>query len=830
MSLKLNFRTWLWLLPGLLIPLGLMRLHFDVEVLNLLPVDSSVVQGLKLYQQNFANARELMITLNAPEADSAEVAARELAEALRERTDLVAEATWQPPWKERPGQSAEFAAFLWLNQPPNEFGRLTTRLRPPNLSNTLAEARERLATSLSPNDLAWSGYDPFGLMRLPENASGASTSSSSGEEFFASPDGRFRVLYIEAGRDLSSYRDCRTWLNSVKEVVEARRASSEWPGSVSVSYTGRPAFVAEIAGGMERDFAGPSAGTLAVIALLFYVAHRRWRPLLWLSVLLVVILVGTLALGGLIYGTLNVVSLGFASILLGLSEDFGIVLYQESRTHPDFSIRQIRQVSAPGIFWSAVTTAGAFLLLNLSGVPGLGQLGTLVAMGVALAAVVMLLAYLPPLLPKRGSGQYEHSSKESARTDEGYSSSLTFSPPAGEGRRFSAFAWMITAGLGLAGAFLLWREPPRFDQSPDALRPKNSLAYAALNEIKARLNRPQEPLWVVVRGANEAEVGRRLASIEPALRRAASNQIIAGFTLPTALWPRAEHQAANGRAAVALANQRAALREAALGAGFTSNALVLTENILNVWQQAGARTNVFWPTNENSRWILEKMIARGTNELLAIGLVHPPPGSAAKWFHSLSGLSAELPRDGVWLSGWELLGPSLAALVVGELYRVLLPILGVVLVALWLAFRRARDVLLSLATLVFSALALHVVIVLAGWSWNMMNLMALPLLLGMGVDFSIHMQLALRREPGKADLARRSIARALLLAGSTTGAGFASLSFASNAGIASLGRVCAAGIVCAMLTAVYLLPVWWERTARNSSKVSPSNAPPASKP
>jgi predicted exporter len=715
-------RSWLWLLLFLPIALGLSRLRFDVEVLNLLPASSPVVEGLKLYQQNFANARELMITLSAPDAEKAEAAARALAVSLRERKDLVVEVTWQPPWLEHPGQSAELVAFLWLNQSPAEFSALTNRLSPGNLSNTLAEARERLATSFSPNDLAWSGYDPFGLMRLPENASAGSASANAGQEFFASADGKFRILSVEAARDLSSYRDCRTWLNEIKRLVQARQTAGDWPGDVSVNYTGRPAFVAEIAGGMERDIAGPSAGTLAVIALLFYISHRSWRPLLWLLALLVVILAGTLAL--------NVVSLGFASILLGLSEDFGIVLYQEARTHPGLSSRQIRRVGAPGIFWSAVTTAGAFLLLNLSGIPGLGQLGTLVAIGVALAAVVMLYAYLPPLMRKRDAARQssglagsDHSSPLIERKPVGArapsagevlsAETPPSSPPTAgeEGESLHAAAsahrapiestgrsprlvWMFTLALVIAGTFLLWAKPARFDQSPDALRPKKSQAYAALNEIKLHLNRWQEPLWLVIRGQDEAEVSRRLAAVEPVLRRAASNQVIASSTLPAALWPRPEHQSANAPAALALANQREALRQAAFASGFTSNSLTLTEDILDVWQRAGTSANVFWPTNENSRWILEKMAARGTNGLLAIGLIHLPPGGAAKWFREVTALGAELSRDGVELSGWEHLGLFGCARG-GELDRVLPAHSRSRSHFLWLAFRNGLDVLSS---------------------------------------------------------------------------------------------------------------------------------------
>jgi predicted RND superfamily exporter protein len=805
-------RHWLWLLLLVPMALGLWRVRFDVEVLNLLPGESPVVQGLKLYQQHFANARELIVTVSAPDAAQAESSARDIALALRARPDLVADASWTPPWQERPEQAAELMAYLWLNQPPALFATLTHRLSGTNLAHTLNESREALATSLSPDDLALRGYDPLGLMRLPESATPAAPGFGSGHEYFASADGTFRVLFVEAAMDLTSYKTCTKWLQAVTGIVESARTNSVGGTNTVVRYTGRPAFVAEIGGGMERDLTGPSAGTLAVIALLFYFTHRRWRPLLWLVILLVAILGGTLALGGLFYGTLSVVSLGFASILLGLAEDFGIVLYQESRSHPHLSLREIRREAAPGIWWSTLTTAGAFLLLNLSGLPGLGQLGTLVAIGVGLAAVVMLSAYLPPLLDSSRSRREEAPINAERGTRNAES----------ERRRHSAFRVPRSAirdGLiVLAGLALLWFKPPTFDASPDALRPRHSRAYAALDELKARLNRTQEPLWVVFAGRDPTDVARQIERVEPILRDAAANQRIAGYTLPGALWPQASHQASNRPAAAALAARRDVLQRAILDAGFTSHSTTIAANLLRAWEQAGSATNVFWPTNANSRWVLEKLTARTTNQWLAIGLVYPPAGGTAAWFDPLVMLGEQLRQVDVRLSGWELLGPSVSLLVKRDLQLVLGPILLLVLVTLWLAFRNWCDVFWSLATLAFSTLALHGVMALAGWTWNMMNVMALPLLLGMGVDFSIHIQLALRRHHGDRALVRRSVGRALLLAGSTTVAGFASLTFASNAGIAGLGKICATGIVCAMLTAVYLLPTWWRMTSAKTDE------------
>src|SRR5262249_42703253 len=145
--------------------LGVWRLRFDVEVLNLLPGDVPVVKGLKLYQQNFANARELIIAVSATDADGAESTARRMAEQLRQLTNHVSEVTWQPPWLERPTDAAEFIGYLWLNQPPEIFGGLASRLVPMNLIATLAATREQLSTSFSPADIARLSYDPYGLMQ-----------------------------------------------------------------------------------------------------------------------------------------------------------------------------------------------------------------------------------------------------------------------------------------------------------------------------------------------------------------------------------------------------------------------------------------------------------------------------------------------------------------------------------------------------------------------------------------------------------------------------------------------------------------------------------------
>ncbi len=802
-------RSWLWLLLLLPLAAGLARLHFDVEVLNLLPADVPAVQGLKLYQQNFANAGELILTVRAPDPETTDAAARELALVLAGHKSQVRQATWQPPWLEHPGQAAELIAHLWLNQPPEIFGELTNRLAPANLAATLAATREQLTTSMSPADIARLSYDPFGLTRLPESAAAGAPALGQGQELFASVDGLFRIVFVQATTELTSYRECVGWLKEMRIIIEQWQRDHP---SVTIHYTGRPVFVAEIAGGMERDMIESVLFTAAVIAVLFWLAHRRWKPMLWLLTLLACILAGTLALGALIFSAINVVSLGFAAILLGLAVDYGVVHYQEALASPEAIIPEIRRAIGPSIFWAAVTTISAFLVLKLAGLPGLAQLGSLVALGVALSAFVMLFAFLPPLFRDRLKRRQEQIAAGTwpppAVIDPGVP---PVAPPAS---RHSGTVVTISIAL-IAGAVgvLLFQGAPQLDRSPNALRPRGSLAYAALDEIKAQLAQNREPLWLVTRGRTEADIAQRLDQAAVTLEHARSNEWIAGFTLPTALWPRPAFQSANRAAAAQLTSQRETFRAELLQGGFNTNSFGLTESLLDAWQTAVASTNVYWPTNQMSRWILEKLVARPAGELFAVGFVYPSTNApvtqqtVARW-------GGDLSREGFLVSGWELLGGAILERVQTNLWRVLLPMVLLILFSLWLAFRRPAEILLSLGVLLVSGLCLLAVMRTAGWSWNLMNLMALPLMLGTGVDYSIFMQLALRRHHGDEAAAHRSVGRALLLCGGTAMAGFGSLSWSGNAGMASLGEVCAVGVGFNMLISIYLLPVWWRVVAR----------------
>jgi predicted exporter len=332
--------------------------------------------------------------------------------------------------------------------------------------------------------------------------------------------------------------------------------------------------------------------------------------------------------------------------------------------------------------------------------------------------------------------------------------------------------------------------------------------------MTADLGLPAQPLWLIVPGRDEAEVYRRLTAAEELLDAAATNHLIGHYLLPDTLWPRAEHQVANRTTASVLGQKGPLLRAAALGAGFNTNALLLTEEMVRTWATDAQSTAVIWPTNQVSQWLLKRFVAREPDQCLVMGLVYPATNQVDP--ASLVALSNQLAQNHALLSGWELLGGATLKRVQSRMWTLVVPMVLLVLLSLWFAFRRATEILLGLAVLCLSGVCLLATMALAGWSWNLMNLMALPLMLGTGVDYTIFIQLALRRHGGDLVLVRRSVGRALMLCGATAVAGFGSLAFSSNLGMAGLGKVCAVGIGANMLISVFLLPAWWHLFNRPS--------------
>jgi predicted RND superfamily exporter protein len=112
-----------------------------------------------------------------------------------------------------------------------------------------------------------------------------------------------------------------------------------------------------------------------------------------------------------------------------------------------------------------------------------------------------------------------------------------------------------------------------------------------------------------------------------------------------------------------------------------------------------------------------------------------------------------------------------------------------------------------LAPIALASVATAALTVAAGMPFNYANIIALPLLVGIGVDNGIHVVHRMKSE-GAARLFDTSTMRAVLASGLTTVASFGNLAFSPHVGTASMGILLALGLAASMAATLIVLPAW----------------------
>jgi predicted RND superfamily exporter protein len=130
--------------------------------------------------------------------------------------------------------------------------------------------------------------------------------------------------------------------------------------------------------------------------------------------------------------------------------------------------------------------------------------------------------------------------------------------------------------------------------------------------------------------------------------------------------------------------------------------------------------------------------------------------------------------------------------------------LGSITILLWCALRRFGDVLLTLVPLILAGVLTLEICVLIGLPLNFANIIALPLLLGIGVAFKIYYILSWRA--GRTKLLQSSLTRAVIFSAATTATAFGSLWLSSHPGTSSMGKLLALSLCCTLAAAVLFQP------------------------
>jgi uncharacterized protein len=639
-----------------------------------------------------------------------------------------------------------------------------------------------------------------------------------------------KFIIIRGKLDYTALEPGAATSDAIRKVAKDSGLTPE--NGITVRLTGPvPLSDEEFASLADRAILMASAMIGAVLVML-WLAVRSTRVTAAIMVTTLIGLVITFGLGLLMIGRFNLISVAFFPLVVGLGVDFGIqfaVKYRaESRIldDPDEAIiAAARDVGASLALAATAIAAGFFAFLPTSYV-GVSELGVIAGVGI-LVAFLLSISLLPALL------HLFHPPAESAR------GGFEFLQPLDDVMHKRRKLVLGINGV-VALACLCSLPFLRFDSDPLDLKNPNSESMRTLNDLRHDPDHSPNTIDVLTPNLAGAEAIAARMSKLPSVQMAVT---LSDF-LPTDQTPKlAAIQDADllldstinpfdtpapptdADLVTALRSAAAELRTAAATdkTAASADALSLAQTLEALASgppahRAAAQKALVDPLNVLLRQMRAMLTAQPlSRETLPKELVDQwlaPDGRARVEVFPKGGVLNDVQQKAfarqvtevapTTASGGPVSVVEAGRTVVGA-FRTAGALSFVVIVALLFAvLRRAIDVIYTVLPVMLTGLLTLGACVLIGQPINFANIIALPLLFGIGVAFHIYLVIAWRS--GEAHFLTSSLTRAVLFSGLTTGIAFGALWISAHPGTASMGKLLLISLAFTLGTALFFGP------------------------
>ena len=787
-------------------------LRFNSDILDMLPGKFDSVRYLKVTDREFTNARQIIFGIRDESGtlDIDEITTRFAAELKKE--PWAVRVTAAPP-PDSPDGIADLQKYLalplLLNLPEPAFTEAITALRPERITERLHSLRQKMETpSVAEMKLS---FDALGLLQEAlKPLAGSMTAQSS--QSFVSPDGTMHLVFVETNQDGIGPIECQALMRRV-EAFEKQFLADYHPAP-AILVTGRTAYVDQISRAMRMDILSTLAGSIILVSVVFYFGFRRFMPLFALMHVLLLCCVIAVAIGGLIFHELNLITIGLCSILVGLGVDFGMLLYGSYQSHRNAGIdhetaiaRSLKQLGG-GIFVGALTTAAAFVSLALSDCAAFAQFGVLIAFGILFASVLMMTVFYACVSRNRPPQEHDflfEGGKKYVR--------LLFRNP----RPVLIGTSILLGGLSLFAVLPVGRL--RMEADPKSMEPKCA-ASTALHTIQDRFPIAHDPVVVLVSAKTPDEFRHAWEQLQDRWTKLVANGGIKAFRSfgAFALSPTLMQKNLARVSAADIRTARDTLTASLKAEDFNANDEAFQNSfaLLDALEKAvtvkppGADWHDILPHSSSWWFALDQFFAK--NGLL--GAAYITPVEKIQDTARKVALRDSITVEGVnmHITGWTYVLADLIPWAKSKLALLTAVMVAFNVVLLAFLYRRFAPLAILMVSLALSVGALVACLKIFGFALNLFNVLAFPLVLGVGVDYGIYILLALR-QPGDKEHGFATIIKPVVLAGLTAIAGFGSLALAHNPALRGLGIVCALGVAWSLFsTLFFILPAYlWRK-------------------
>ncbi len=599
---------------------------------------------------------------------------------------------------------------------------------------------------------------------------------------------------------------------------------------------------------------GAGGITLMVLALVLVTLTLGLRSLRLVCATLVTLVAGlllTAAFATAAVGTLNLISVAFAVLYIGLGIDFAIhfcMRYAEFHQTSVFGPHALRQTACdvgPSLALCAVTTAIGFYSFVPTAYAGVAELGLIAGTGmfISLAASLTLLPALLHLWPPAPTKP------------------LHLPPPLPHwlatfpARYGIAIRW---GALVLTIAALLLLSRVKFDANPLNLQDPTTESVATYQALLAESTTSPWSLNTLAPDAKSAETyAKRLSALDVVDETVTLNRFIPSDqgnkltileNLALILGPQLLGNQPPTQPSIAAQRSAIAATLAKLSDDLAADntpwpaAVKQLRNHLQILQSRLQSLD-----SKSQRQLLNVLehsllgalpanltILRTALKANPVQLSDLPPELVAQWISRDDSYRIEiLPREDLtdtaalhrFVSAVRQIAPTATGepvlilesgiAVVRSFQQAFTVALVVISVVLFLLLRNLMDTLLVLTPLLFAGLLTGAALILLRIPLNFANIIALPLLLGIGVDNGIHVVRKMRSTLlSRTELLQTGTVRAVLFSALTTIVGFGSLSLSSHVGTASMGQVLTIGVLLNVIATLIVLPTLLQKKSK----------------
>lgn len=629
-------------------------------------------------------------------------------------------------------------------------------LRDADTATLATQALERLHGLNTGQPTAWLA-DPLGLWTAWWSQRGGLTAARprDGLLWVADPDGQrdWAVLLYETEGSAFRFDGDRRW----GDALDAAAAAA---GPVTVLRAGVPLHAEAGAAQGNREMNTIGWGSLAAVIALVWWAFRALRPVALIAVSLLVGCAAALSVTVWVFGQVHLLTLVFGASLVGVAEDFGIHYFTSRLASPNTARWPLMKHLLPGLALALLTSVLGYLVLAVVPFPGLRQMAVFSSVGLV-AAFLTAVCWFPALDrgALRGSRMAGAVAANLARW------------PALRGRRLWTLLALFTLLCAWGASRLHANDDLRQLQSSPPELIKEQIEVSRLLQI------PSPAQFFVVQGATPEAVLQREEALKDRLRLQGAKADAPTLSAVSDWVPSATRQADNRLLTAQAEQQVLAKVSQALGEDLRRPAFNPAPLELQAWlaSPASVATRAQWLGQVDGGYASAVLIRGLANRAQAEALhALGEQVEGVHWVDRAGDMSGLLGRFRVTM-GWLLL-------------------VGHVVVWSAMALRYGRSAWRAWLPTALASLGCLAALGWLGEPFQLFNLLALMLLLGMGVDYGIFLLEHQGEDQGHAWLA-------VLLGALSTGLSFGLLALSATPALHAFGLTLLIGLALVCLLA-----------------------------